>query len=106
MKVSLVLVAFQRLKHDQARGQGVLPSHLAAEHSARRDTLTSAWQMPNVNVCYRGQTGKHMLASSFSGFDPERTFACQPETRSLVFSHLGFMGIMSPALFSAVQLLS
>jgi hypothetical protein len=26
-----------------------------------------------LNVCFQGQSGKHVLALSFSGFDPKRT---------------------------------
>jgi hypothetical protein len=40
----------------------------AASHSA------AIAQMPDVNVRYRGQPGKHMLALSSSQFDPTQTF--------------------------------
>jgi hypothetical protein len=57
------------------REESVLPLHLATE---RRESALSDLafcriaQMPDINVRYQGQPGKHMLALSFSQFDPRQ----------------------------------
>jgi hypothetical protein len=38
------------------------------------------------NVRYQGQSGKHVLASSFSGFDPERKSRALANGRAVVKS--------------------
>jgi len=56
-----------------SREEGVLTFHVATE---RRESALSDLafcriaQMPDINVRYQGQPGKHMLAPSFSQFDP------------------------------------
>jgi len=35
----------------------------------------SAGQNPQIGVRFRGQTGKHLLALSLTGFDPQETCA-------------------------------
>src|SRR5260221_10993474 len=34
------------------------------------------------NVCFRGQSGKHLLAASISGFDPSRKWLFSPSSPS------------------------
>ena len=42
----------------------------------------------DLNVGYRGQTGKHLLVLSFTGFDPLRTYgqvlSCKRRSRNLL----------------------
>jgi hypothetical protein len=44
--------------------------------------------MPTLLVRSRGQSGKHLLAFSFSGFDPSRTLGRGVWGRLLVHSYL------------------
>lgn len=55
--------------------------------SADRAISWHETDMPTAvgNVCFRGrQSGKHLLALSFSGLDPERTFPSGSESESLL----------------------
>jgi hypothetical protein len=44
------------------------------------------------DVRFQGQSGKHMLASSFSGFDPGCVKTCAHEKRAELFSLLSCPG--------------
>jgi hypothetical protein len=61
-----------------------------AEAPTHDDAGVGTWHetdMPTAlrNVRYQGQSGKHVLALSFSGFDPERTFLDLDLSRSAAF---------------------
>ena len=54
-----------------------------AEAPTHDDAGVGTWHetdMPTAlrNVRYQGQSGKHVLALSFSGFDPEQTIFAKP----------------------------
>src|SRR5439155_13950822 len=58
------------------------PFHLVTPVERVDVLLSIADERELVNVCFRGQPGKHLLALSFSGFDPFET-SDVPEYTSL-----------------------